>query len=375
MNKWEKLMEKRWLSNTFTVCAGIVFYMILSHIQAVAGVVGGAFRIIQPIIVGIVIAYLIDPIAKLCEEKLFRKIKQEELRRTAAVVAAIVLVLLAVVMFLVVLVPSLVDSIGSIIANLDVYEENLYHMIDEINAWNIGLNLNISSITAYLEKWINEGMNILAQNFGQILTFSQNIGSSLLNFFIGFILGIYFLLGKRGLLYGLEELRSAAFSSQKLKRQNTFLERCHRILVQYIGYDLLDGLAVGVVNAIAMAILGMPEIALISVIVGVTNLLPTFGPVIGLVIGGVLLFLSKPIYALWFLIMVIVIQTLDGYVLKPRLFGGALGIPAVWTLIAIVIGGNLLGVVGILLAIPFAAVLTFVYKENFLPWLKKINGI
>ena len=102
---------------------------------------------------------------------------------------------------------------------------------------------------------------------------------------------------------------------------------------------------------------------LISLVVGVTNLAPTFGPIVGAIIGGFVLVLVNPLHALWFIIFTIILQTIDGYVLKPKLFGGSLGVPGVWILISIIVGSRILGVTGILLAIPFAAIVDFIYHD------------
>ena len=112
-----------------------------------------------------------------------------------------------------------------------------------------------------------------------------------------------------------------------------------------------------------MTIAGMPYVILTSVVVGVTNLAPTFGPIVGGVIGGFILVLVNPWYALWFIIFTIILQTCDGYVIKPKLFGGSLGVPAVWILVSIIVGGRMFGVWGVLLAIPFAAIFDYIFRE------------
>ena len=134
---------------------------------------------------------------------------------------------------------------------------------------------------------------------------------------------------------------------------------------------MLDGLIIGGANAVFMLIMKMPYTALVSLVVGATNLLPTFGPIIGAVVGAFILVLNNPLNALWFLIFTVVLQFFDGYILKPRLFSNSFGIPAVWTLVSIVIGGKFWGVAGILLAIPVVAVLLMVYRDMLLPYLKE----
>lgn len=357
------------------VCGGVLLYMLLSNLDSISEKFDSLFKIISPIIIGLVLAYLVNPIANFFEKKVFRKIKKEGLRWTISVITAILCVIIIIAVFIITLVPSLIDSFKVLGENAENYVSNIEKVMDKLNDWGVFLNLKLDweSITKYVEEAASNLLNYLGQNMKVILNTSQDIGNSLFNIVVGLFIGVYFLFGKKGLVAGGNELRSAALKEETYKKHNDFWRRCHEILIQYIGYNLLDGLIVGVVNGIVMLILKMPYVALISVVVGVTNLLPTFGPIIGAVIGAFILFLNRPVYALWFLIFTVILQTLDGYVLKPKLFGGSFGIPAVWTLIAIVVGGKLFGVLGIFLAIPFAAVVSFLYKERFLPWLKNRN--
>lgn len=372
MKKWEELLEKRWVANLVAVCGGVLLYMLLDNFGIISEKVVAIFRMLSPIIVGLVMAYLIDPIAKFFDQKVFRMLKDESRRWGLSVIFAIIFVVILIALFIISLVPSLIDSFNLLVANLENYAANIDGIIAKINDLGIPLNLklNLVDIIEYIEDTTDDLLNYIVKNMNVILKTSQNIGVSLFNGAVGFIFGIYFLLGKKNLLAGGNELRQAAMKEQTFQKHNEFWNRCHEIFIRYIGYNLLDGMIVGVVNGIVMLILQMPYVTLISVVVGVTNLLPTFGPIIGAVIGAFILVLNRPVYALWFLILTIVLQTIDGYVLKPKMFGGSMGIPPVWTLIAIIIGGKLFGVMGIFLAIPVAAVISFLYKERFLPWLK-----
>lgn len=372
MKKWEELLEKRWVANLVAVCGGVLLYMLLDNFGIISEKVATIFRMLSPIIVGLVMAYLIDPIAKFFDQKVFRMMKNESRRWGLSVILAIIFVMILIILFIISLVPSLIDSFNLLVANLENYAANIDGVIAKINDLGIPLNLklNLVDIIEYIEDTTDDLLNYIVKNMNVILKTSQNIGVSLFNGVVGFIFGIYFLLGKKNLLAGGNELRQATMKEQTFQKHNEFWNRCHEIFIRYIGYNLLDGMIVGVVNGIVMLILQMPYVTLISVVVGVTNLLPTFGPIIGAVIGAFILVLNRPVYALWFLILTIVLQTIDGYVLKPKMFGGSMGIPPVWTLIAIIIGGKLFGVMGIFLAIPVAAVISFLYKERFLPWLK-----
>jgi len=302
----------------------------------------------------------------------FGKLKKEDAKRILSVILSLLVIISAITLFFIILVPSLADSIRSLANTVEMYVKDSDALINQINSIRfLNYSLDITRISTYFEKGFEYIVEYLSENAEALIDTSKSVGNSIFNLVVGFILGVYFLLGKKHLLQNIEDFRSSLLKDKTRKKHDEFFARCHDIFIRYIGCDLLDGFIVGAANALVMLILGMPYVALISLLVGVTNLIPTFGPLIGGLIGAFILVLNKPVYALWFLIILVVIQTVDGYLLKPKLFGGSLGIPEVWTLIAIVTGGKLFGVLGIFLAIPFAAVISFLYKESFLPWLRK----
>lgn len=124
-----------------------------------------------------------------------------------------------------------------------------------------------------------------------------------------------------------------------------------------------------------MAITGMQYVGLISFVVALTNLVPTFGPMVGLVIGGFVLLIVNPVHALMLVIITLILQFCDGYIIKPRLFGNSLGVSGLWILIGVIVGGNMFGVIGILLAVPCVAIMVLIYETYLLPELEKWTGI
>ena len=131
----------------------------------------------------------------------------------------------------------------------------------------------------------------------------------------------------------------------------------------------MDSLIVGIVNGVFMFAMGMPYAVFCSVVVALTNLAPTFGPFVGAFICAVILLLAQPEFVIPFLIFTLALQLIDGYVIKPRLFGSALKVPAFLILVFLVVGGKIWGVPGVLLAIPLAAILSYIYREIAVPWL------
>ena len=377
MKKIDKLVKNRKVIYALTalaagiLCVVAIFFIVFANSDSISGFFEGAARVLAPIIIGLVLAYIIDPFAKFFETKIFVKIKKENLRRTLSAVIALILVLALLIVFIGTLIPSLISSISMLMDNADTYYATIENAVNQINSLGFGLHIDLSAIEASVRNWLNDFVKNLSQNLSSILSATKDIGSVLLNILIGLILAVYILFSKKYLVSGLRRLRKAIFTPKQYESNTRFWNRCHDIFTQYIGCNIIDALIIGVSNAIFMLILGMPYVPLVSFVVGIANLIPTFGPIIGGAIGALVLVLVKPSYALWFLIFTVGIQILDAYVIKPRLFSSSIGLAPVWTLVAITVGGNLFGIIGILLAIPVAAILTFIYDERFVPWLER----
>ncbi|MBQ3329647.1 MAG: AI-2E family transporter [Ruminococcus sp.] len=377
MKKLNKLVENRKIVYTLAalaagiLCVVIICYMIFANLGSFAGLFSTVAKVLSPLIIGLVLAYIIDPVAKFFENKVFVKIKKEKLRRTVSAIIALVLVFSLLILFIGMLIPSLISSISMLIANADAYYATIESVVEKVNSLGFGLHIDLSEIEASVRNWLGDLVNNLSKDLSSVLTATKDIGASVITVVIGIILAVYILFSKEFMLKGLQRLRKAIYTPKRYESNTKFWLRCDDIFTQYIGCNVIDALIIGVSNAIFMLILGMPYVPLISFVVGVCNLIPTFGPIIGAVIGALVLVLVKPSFALWFLIFTIGIQILDAYVIKPRLFSSSFGMAPVWTLISITVGGNLFGIVGVLLAIPVAAILSFIYDERFIPWLQK----
>lgn len=371
MKKLGKLLEKPWAAYTLAACAGVAFYMLLGHFSPILRWLRAIVRAMSPIIIGIVLAYITNPIANFIEERVLGKMKQEGARRNIASLSALFFLLLILAVIIRMLVPSLIGSITKLIENSQSYFDKIDALIQRINESNLSLNISMDKLMEQGETAINGLLNNLMSNLSRIVSTAGNVGTSIFNWIIGLIMAVYFLTGKKQLMATINRLRKALITEEQYRNRNAFWGRCHEIFIQYIGCNLLDAFIVGVANALFMLIARVPDVALISVVVGVTNLLPTFGPIIGLVVGGLLLLLQAPAKCILFIIFTLVIQTVDGYIIKPKMFGSSFGIPAVWALIAIILGGKFAGVVGILLATPVAAVIAMVIKDTLLPKLEQ----
>lgn len=365
-------LKKPWVAYTVAICSGVILYLLLSHLNVIGQGIAAFFGFVQPVLIGLVMAYVINPLAKALQVSLFRGMRKERVAWYLSVAFAIIFIILGIVILLVMLIPQLVESVQTLISNATLYSDSISDALENLDKAAKNINLDISSITSVGQDAIDSIVGAITKNSGGSLvsTVTGTI-SSIINGVISFIISIYFLLDKRHLLNGLGRLNHLIISDKAFPKVKDFWDRCNSILGRYIWCDLLDGLIIGCANAVFMLIGRMPYVALISVVVGVTNLAPTFGPIVGAAIGAFILVLNNPWDALWFLIFTICLQTCDGYILKPKMFGGVLNVPGVWILIMIIVFSRMFGVVGILVAIPAAAILNFIYHDYLFPWLRK----
>ena len=369
MKKAGELLEKRWFANLVALSGAVVVYLILIHFSVVTGWLKSVWKFLNPIVIGLILAYLIDPIVVFFEKKLFGKMKRDGLRRTISVLIATLVTLGILGLLSVLIIPSVIATVREVVGKSDQLIARAYDVIEQINNSELGISLSWDDITGMVEQRFGEFFNLITGNLNAIVSKLTDVGSITFNVLIGMILAMYFLLGKKRLMGGLEKLRRALIAPEKYEEHTDFWRRSHSIIIRYIGCDLLDAVIVGVANAILMLVFKMPYVVFVSAVMAITNLLPTFGPIIGAIIGGLFLFIQDPVLALIFIIFTVVLQFLDAYFIKPKLFSTNLGIPAVWTLIGTILGGKMFGVPGVFLAIPVVAILTIIYKEHLLPWL------
>ncbi|MBR4450467.1 MAG: AI-2E family transporter [Clostridia bacterium] len=381
MEKIKKFFAKPVAGYTGAACIAVVLYEILEHFSAVKAAFSGVWNFIFPVVVGIIIAYLFDPIADdLFEKKILKNVKKDSARHTLGVILTIVLIVIILALLLLALIPSLVKSISKLVSNWSDYTQKLDGLIRKLAAFaaNHRINIDVTKIENTIDNSMAKIVDMLKNNSKTILGKVGEIGSGITSFFVGVIFGFCFLAAKSTLLGFLNQIRSALYTKERLEKNNVLWRRCHKIFIRYVGCTLFDALVVGITTLIFTLITNTPYAALISVVVAITNIIPTFGPMIGAAIGIFFIILESPVKALVFLIFICILQAIDGMLIKPKLFKGSLGIPAVWTLVLIILGGKIAGMLGIILAIPFAAIFVIIYRETIAPKLEKraekLNG-
>ena len=360
-----RLKEKPWYNNAVVVCTGVLFYVILTNFPQLVNAIKTFVGFFSPVILGCVIAYLVNPLAVLLKNKVFPNLKKNIIPN----LLAFVIVIVFAIFFLVILIPQLIDSLTMFATNLPAYAASAEETLHKLGIkW---LEKYIHNTFSSSEKLISAISSYIKNNSESILATSASAGKSVIEFFIAFILSFYLLGEKDKIKSGLTNLFRVITPKEKFNERMAFLKKCNSILNRYVIYNLIDSLIIGTANAILMLIFGLPYIGLVSFVVALTNLIPTVGPLFGGAIGAFILLLDKPLYAMLFIVITATLQIIDGYILKPKLFGNSLGVSGLWILIGIIVGGRMFGIVGILLAIPVVAILDLIYVDYFFPYLER----
>lgn len=362
----KNILKNRWASNALAISIGVLVYLFFSHLDVVGRGIAAFFGFINPVIIALIIAYVMDPLTKVFEHFVFRRMRRETARRNLAVVCTILIILAGFVFLMVALIPQIVNSIITFFNNVNVYADEIRTLLANLQEKAAGSRFDFSKILNGGQALLDTIVGKIPSNVDSIINTSFSIGRNIMTWVIAVIMSIYFLADKSRLQAGFGKLMHAILSERMFQSSCKFWNHCNTIMIRYIVGELLDALIIGVSNFVFFLIAGLPYNLLISVVVGVTNLAPTFGPIVGGVVGAFILVLNNPWHALWFIIFTIILQTIDGYVIKPKLFGNTLGVSSVWILVCIIVGGRMFGVPGILLAIPFAAISDYVYNNYIL---------
>ncbi len=352
-----------WVPYTVAICAGVVLYSIINNLPALNAVLKSILGMLKPMLIGIAIAYLINPLVKLIDKGLSSAVRNSRIRNWIAITISYAIVILFMAVLLYALLPQLFESMMQFVNNINTYAIAVNDLFKQLSISAEDRGIDVDSIVKAGNGYVENAVSWLTNNAGTMLGRSVSYGSSAVSLLISFILSIYFLLSKKMLLEGIDRLMGLILKAERCTNIKHFLARCNMIVTRFIVDDLLDALIVGVANFIFMTVMDMPYKVLISVVVAVTNLAPTFGPFVGAFIGGFVLLFASPSHVIPFEIFTLILQLCDGYVLKPKLFGDTLGVPGVWMVSGIVLGGELFGVLGILIAVPTVGIITFVYRD------------
>lgn len=323
-----------------------------------------------PIIAGFIIAFLMNPILvffdrlfhTLFQDRLIRdKKKLHKVSRVLSIVLTLIVFMSAIAGLLSLVIPQMYDSIRTLIGNLEDYYNNIIEGKDKLFNWFVKLEIVseedvkefIDSVYKNMTDWVNKQV---LPNMDKVVL---NIGFGVIgglkfiyNFLIGIIVSVYVMASKE---YLASRCKKTVYAIFKIKNANLFLDGVsvvNEVFSKFINGKILDSVIIGLITFIFTSILQMPYAVLISVIIGVTNIIPFFGPIIGAIPCFFIVLIEDPLMSLILLVLILLIQQFDGNILGPKILGDAIGISSFWVLVSVVVGGGLFGFFGMLLGVP-----------------------
>lgn len=351
------------------ICFSIIFAGIIKEMDKVMGVVNLLSTTLQPFFIGFIIAYLLNFILVFLEDKILSKktFKSEKAKRALSLISTYIIAGFTLYLFMLFVFPQLIDSIMGLVNSIPQYIENATNLINDIaNEVNQNINVDQEYINLALEQWqqfINMAATIISNLIPMIGTAITSVASSIWNIVIGLIISIYLLLEKENFVALFKKLTYANLSKGKADYMVTLANRSNQIFGDFLSGKIIDSAIIGVLTFIVLTIFKMPYILLISVIIGITNIIPFFGPFIGAIPAFVIIMFVDPVKALWFLVIIFAIQQLDGNIIGPKILGDSIGISAFWILFSILVAGKILGIVGMIVGVPIFAITYSVIKE------------
>lgn len=336
------------------ICAVLITYILMNLIDNIGyftGIFEKFYGVIQPFIFGLIIAYILNPIVKLFEKKL-------NFNRAISILCTYFIVIGVIAITSIYLFPKLYYSVEDFIEKIPYMSIELQEWINEFMKNNAIKSILDSGVLEFdPHVLIPKISEISAATLNMLLTSTVAFANSFVKFFFGFLVAIYILYDKEKIIYLFKKI---LFIIVREKRGISFIDvlnNLHKMIGTYLGIKAIDSLIIAIMAFIGLNILGSQYVLLLSFIVGITNMIPYFGPFIGIVTGFVINVFSSPIVALIILVFLLLLQQFDAWFLDPKLIGNKVGLSPLLVILAVTIGGGFYGIVGMILAAPVMSVI------------------
>ena len=327
------------------VAAAVVLCVFLGiNIKSVAGAVSGFVKLLNPIIIGFIIAYLFNPLLKICESRVFGFLKNGKAVRVLSLTATYTVFFILVSMVVLPLVPQVAQSYRDLMSKV------------EIMSAGSGF-IDMDRLTGYFGKWVGDSQVLMDNIVRYITGFFAAVLGQLKNTLLGIVLSVYFLYSKERITSQLKKTVYAFLPNETGDAIVAFLRFTDETFGGFIIGKLLDSLIVGIVTFVVLGVFGMPYYQIISVIIGVANIVPFFGPLLGAVPAALIIYLADPSKVMWFIVIIIIIQQIDGNIIAPKILGETTGLGSLGVIVAVTVSGGLLGVAGMFIGVPLFALL------------------
>ena len=362
----------RGMTMFLVIMACVVLYFALLRLDSITNAVSMVIDVLKPILYGMVIAYLLNPIVKQVDrilvprlEKYMQKNRAKKCSRGIGVILSLVFLFALITALCNMLIPELVKSIRDLIITLPGQLNNVVDWFNHLQASDTAMGILMRNAleegTTTLQNWLRTDLMPQVNTIMSNLTVGVlNILNEVLNFLIGLIVSVYLLFSKEQYSAQCKKMTYAFLKTNHANMLLHLTKKSNEIFGGFIIGKIIDSAIIGVLCFIGLSLIKMPYTLLVSVIVGVTNVIPFFGPYIGAIPSAFLILLSDPKKGLYFIIFILVLQQIDGNVIGPKILGNSTGLSPFWVVFSILIGGGMFGFVGMIMGVPTFAVIYYI---------------
>lgn len=358
------------------ICAAVI--MCIFKFDTIRHYVKSFLSAIAPLTYGFVFAYLFNPIMNWYERTLFafKKAKKDmhTLRRTLSLIMTIITILAVLSVILYAVIPQAIYSFENLGSQLNSYITNIQHFADDFVQKHSErfLGERYDSISKLLEEYgisfsikdiLSNSYSFLQNAFNYVINYGGMIVNEVINVLLGLIVAVYFLIFKERICAQTKKLLCAILNRRAYLNTVRLARYTHKTFGGFIVGKLIDSVIIGLLTFFVLWIFKIPYYPLLAVIIGVTNIIPTFGPIFGGIFGALLLLIAAPDKVILFLIIVLVIQQLDGNIIGPKILGNTIGISSLWVVIAIFVFGSFFGFTGMIVGVPATAIIYVLVKQ------------
>lgn len=365
---------------TFAVC--LLLVVLVQESEKISRGLKTVAKVLAPVTWGVVIAYILNPVmmwSEKCLKKFLEKKKERpKLVRSISVFFSMILLIAILIAFVAILIPQIMDSIVGIAGNFSTYLSNfekwIYKFVEDYPDIYSFVQDQFNSIQPKINEFVNNLIPQLANLAVKLKDGAIGLIGGLKDFVIGFIVAIYLLFSKEKFIAQARKMIAAVFPKYFAQGVFNVASHANKTLGGFISGKILDSTIIGIITFICMTIMKMDFVALISVVIGVTNIIPFFGPFIGAIPSAVLLLVAAPRQVIPFVVFIIILQQFDGNILGPKILGDSTGLSPFWVMFAIFVGGGLFGFAGMLLGVPVFAVI-YSMVSDFVNFLLRRKGM
>ncbi|MBQ8518870.1 MAG: AI-2E family transporter [Agathobacter sp.] len=369
-----------------TVAASITFFFVLFRWDAISSVIKTIIKSAEPIIIGLALAYLLMPVKDFIEKPvlkflLSKKIKEEKAKiwaRAISITGALIFLFIIIAILIAMMVPALVTSVVGLFDTMPGYIESFVVWIQEIglgdSTFAAFVGNAMTTITAEVENWAKTELLPLAQQYiAQITSGVFSVVKTVLNFIIGIIVVVYVMSIQEVLVGQTKKIIYALFPAKTGNIIIDTVRKSNKIFGGFVIGKIIDSAIIGVIAYIGCLLMKTPSAFLVAFIVGVTNVIPFFGPFIGAIPSILLVLIQSPIHGLYLAIFILILQQVDGNIIGPKILGDTTGLSSFWVLTSILIAGGLFGFFGMLLGVPVFAVIYYILQQVITHRMEKKN--